>query len=81
MSIYTEMKAAGVEIDNHCSDMYVPDNATTREIVKGYEYKCNVIRFISDIDGTPWLNIPFAYDPWWSDAEKQVEAWAQRVTK
>lgn len=81
MTIYEQMKAAGVEIDHHCSDMYVPANEITREIVKGYEFKQNVTRFKSAIDGTPWLDIPFSFDPWWEDAEKQVETWAEGVTK
>jgi len=80
MSIYEEMKAAGVEIDNHSSDLLVPSNAITRGIVARYEYKGNVQGFKSAIDGTQWLEIPFAFDPFWSDAEKTVETWAKGIT-
>jgi hypothetical protein len=79
MTIYEEMKAAGVEIDNHESDMYVPNNETTRKIVEEYEYKCNVTTFKSAIDGTPWLDIPFSFDPWWDEAEKTVASWVTKV--
>lgn len=67
LSIYEQMKAAGVEIDHHESDLYVPANEKTRAIIDGYEYKCSVTMFRSDIDGTPWYDIPFSYDPFWTN--------------
>lgn len=64
-AIYTAMKRAGVEINSHESDMYVPVNEVTQSIVDQYDYKCNVSRFISEIDGKPWFDIPFSYKPFW----------------
>jgi hypothetical protein len=63
--IYEEMVAAGVETANHESDLYVPANPTTQQIADRYEFKCNVTRFINNITGTVWFDIPFAYTPWW----------------
>ena len=65
--IYTAMLASGVEIDHHCTDLYVPVNEVTTAIVDRYEFKCNVTKFRSAIDGTPWYDIPFAYTPAWKE--------------
>lgn len=65
IDIYEEMKNAGVEISHHESDLYVPVNETTTEIVSRYEFKDNVTRFISQIDKKPWYDIPFAFNPFW----------------
>lgn len=64
-SIYDLMVETGVKIRNHCSDLYVPVTEETRKIVNSYNFKCNVRTFTSQIDGKPWFNIPFAYDPYW----------------
>lgn len=65
MSIYKEMKAAGVEMSSHESDLYVPVNLVTAALVTAYEHKNNVTTFTSNIDGNRWYDIPFAYDPYW----------------
>lgn len=63
MSIYEQMKATGVEIDHHETDLYVPVTETTKAIVKDYEHKSIVTCFPSQIDGSLWYDIPFAYTP------------------
>lgn len=67
MSIYTQMVEAGVEIDNHESDLYVPRNETTIALLRQYEFKQNCSYFINQINGDTWIDIPFAYDPWWDE--------------
>ena len=57
-SIYEQMKDAGVEVDNHESDLYVPVNDVTRPLVAGYEFKNNVTTFSSNIDHAQWYE-PF----------------------
>ena len=64
--IYDKMVAAGVQIANHESDLYVPVNDTTRAIIKEYRFRSNVTVFISNIEKTPWYDIPFAYMPFWA---------------
>ena len=68
MSIMEEMEAAGVEIDHHYSDLYVPVTPETKRIVSGYTYKANVTTFRSLADGALWYDIPFAYAPYWQRA-------------
>ena len=63
MNIYKKMKEAGVEISNHCSDMYVPVNKTTTGLLADYEFRRSVTTFTSNIDGELTYDIPFAYDP------------------
>ena len=67
------MIEAGVEVDNHESDLYVPDNEVTRKIIEGYEFKGNCSRFRNAVDGEIWVDIPFSYDPWWD--YKLEEGW------
>ena len=63
-SIYERMVEAGVEIEHHNSDLYVPANGTTNAILGGYQLCRNVVKFKSHIDDQWWYDIPFAYDPW-----------------
>ena len=72
MSIYEQMKSAGVEIASHETDLYVPVNPTTQKIVDGYTFKTNVTSFTSQIDGKLWFDIPFAYQPAWEAKRKAL---------
>jgi len=63
MEIQKEMELAGVKYDYHQSDLYVPINKITIDIVERYQFKNNVESFKSNIDGTMWFDIPFAYNP------------------
>lgn len=65
-SIYSLVIAAGVAVDNHESDLYVPANDTTKAILEGYEFRSKVTTFRSAVDHGLWYDIPFAYDPFWS---------------
>ena len=58
------LKASGCELDHWATDLYVPKTPETEAIVKQYQYyKQNVTTFRSQIDGTTWYDIPFAYIP------------------
>ena len=81
MTIFEKVKKLGIVYDNHCSDLYIPVNDETKKLVHEYvEYKQCVTTFNCQTDGALWFNIAFAYDPWWHDAEKQVETWAKVIT-
>lgn len=71
MTIYEKMVQAGVKIENHCSDLYVPKNAITDQIVQLFAYCTMVETFTDNIDRTLWYNIPFCYDPYWINKAKQ----------
>lgn len=71
---YQRLKEAGVPLDNHESDLYAKVTPESTIIITGYENvrkvtgkgaPLNVSTFKSNIDGTLWYDIPFAFDPWW----------------
>ena len=68
-SIYQQVIEAGIEHDHHESDLYIPVNDQTKKIVHSYEFKRNVTMFASKIDGKPWFNIPFAFQPFWDSKQ------------
>ncbi len=71
MSLYKELKAAGIETDNHESDLYVKDSPEAREIV--HRHRPEAPRaFRSEVDGEIWLDVPFAFEPFW-DAKARHE--------
>jgi len=63
MSIYTELKEAGVPLDDNRSDLYAKVMPESKVIVDAYEFKVNVSVFVSMMDGDKWYDIPFAFDP------------------
>ncbi len=64
-SIYERMVAAGVQIDHHETDLYVPANPVTRELVREWKFRAIAKTFVSQIDGKLWFDLPFAYLPAW----------------
>ena len=65
MSIYTELKEAGVLLDYHESDLYAKKCPESIAIIEKYEFKNNVRLFWDSINKEPWYDIPFAFDPFW----------------
>ncbi len=70
MTIYQRLLEANCELDNHESDLYVKSTPEAREIILKYRSEnlhspLTVRTFKSETDGTPWLDLPFQYDPWW----------------
>jgi hypothetical protein len=64
MTIYQRLKAAGVPLDNHYSDLYAQVTPVSTAIIKASGSK-TASQFRSQIDGQLWWDIPFAYDPYW----------------
>ena len=64
MSLYSELKEAGIQVDNHESDLYVKVSPESTTIIKKYKFRM-ITTFKSQIDNTLWYDIPFAYTPWW----------------
>jgi len=68
-SLYKDLVRAGIPTDNHESDLYVLDTPEARETIKKYAYKFTT--FTSDIDGKRWIDVPFAYEPFWEKVESR----------
>ena len=64
MSLYTDLIEAGVDVSNWQSDMYAPVSDAVRSILAKYTTQTRSI-FMSNVDGKPWYEFPFAYDPFW----------------
>ena len=81
LSIYEEMKKAGVVTANYCSDLYAEVNEASRAIVAAYEFKQNVTTFQSAIEGEGlFFDIPFAFDPEWEKREARVNKTMEKDT-
>lgn len=69
MTIYERLKAAGEEIDNHESDLYVRATPSARAIIHEFirenPYQ-NVSYFIDKQTGAMWADLMAAYDPFWT---------------
>jgi hypothetical protein len=64
--LYDALKAAGIEMSNHESDLYFPDTPETRAILSQFPAeKANATFFINQVNHKPWIDVPFAYMPWW----------------
>jgi len=67
---YAELLAIGAEINSHYSDLYVRATPEALAVVRstGWTYEL----FTSQIDGKTWIDIAFAYTPYWE--RKQAKA-------
>lgn len=68
-SLFEEIKLQQIEYAYHASDLYIPVNQITIEILKHHP-GINFREFINN-DGNLWYDIPFAYDPFWENLDKQ----------
>jgi 2'-5' RNA ligase superfamily len=72
-SLYAELKAAGIEISNHESDLYFPDTPESRAILDRFPMeKRSATRFTNQAPpnvGQRWIDVPFAYVPWWEQRQ------------
>ena len=68
-TIYQILEAMGVPLNSHESDLYAKRCPESTELLKTYQFRGNVTTFRSNIDGTLWYDIPFAFDPFWEKRE------------
>ena len=62
-SIYDACLAAGVPMDSHESDLYIPVNETTTAILRRFGSTAST--FTNQVAGGLWYDVPFAFLPWW----------------
>lgn len=71
MDLYDELKAAGIPLDSHESDLYVLATPEAHAILKKHGKTGALLSsFISQIDGRRWYDVPFAYKPFWEGKVK-----------
>lgn len=62
-TLYEDLVAAGLEVSNWQSDLYVPATEEGKEIFRGHQQApCG---FRSNADGSWMLEAPFQFDPYW----------------
>ena len=67
MTLYNELKEAGIPLDSHSSDLYFKRSSEAMAILAKYPLENKNARgFRSVIDGSSWMDVPFAFIPWWS---------------
>ena len=57
------------ELDHHESDLYVLDSPLARTVIRQFGREST--SFISNVDKKRWLDVPFAYEPFWDKKRKQ----------
>ena len=62
-NLYHALKESGIPLDHHESDLYAKSTPDSRRIVQAYGHKWTT--FIDAKDGKIWLDLPFAYWPYW----------------
>ena len=62
-SLYDDLVAAGAELDNHESDLYVKANPETAGVIMRHGRSLHPFR--SRVDGLTWYEVPFAFAPFW----------------
>jgi hypothetical protein len=70
MSIYDDLKNAGIELASHESDLYAMVTPESTAIVNKYypnRPTVCVSTFINNIDHKLWYDIPFMYEPFWTN--------------
>ena len=72
--LFEAVKAQGIAYDNHESDLYVEATPEARALVAQYECRGNVTGFRHQVTGRPWLDVPFAFSPWWDARREKAEA-------
>jgi hypothetical protein len=68
-SLYVKLKAAGVPVETHASDLWVPISDASRAIVEKYEYFQNVTVFWSERDQDFFYDVPFGFAPYFSNCK------------
>ena len=61
--LYQRVTEAGIPTDSHESDLYVKGTPEAFALVKASGLSWST--FHSYTDGTTWIEIPFAYSPFW----------------
>jgi hypothetical protein len=67
-SLYQQVVEAEVEHDHHESDLYVEDTEVSRAILSQFPVSRRFSSgFTDQVTGKPWIDIPFAYEPFWKE--------------
>lgn len=73
-TLFQSIREAGIPYTNHESDLYIKATPETRAILSRFPLnKANATGFINQAaphKGELWLDVPFAFDPFWESKMK-----------
>ena len=65
-TLYKALVSAGVPVDNQESDLYFQATKAALDVLKGFPtQQKNAKTFVHQQLAQLWVDVPFAYDPWW----------------
>lgn len=71
-SLYQRIKAAGIPTAHHESDLYFPASKEALAILKEFPLqRQNATRFVNQVEGGQWIDVPFAFDPFWESKARK----------
>lgn len=59
------------DLDHHETDLYIKVSEASSALVASYDFRGNVEKFRSPLDGCLWFDVPFAYNPAWIEKLQQ----------
>lgn len=59
------------DLDHHGTDLYLKVSEASAALVASYDFRGNVEKFRSPLDGCLWFDVPFAYTPAWVEKLQQ----------
>ena len=59
------------DLDHHETDLYIKVSEASAALVASYDFRGNVEKFRSPLDGCLWFDVPFAYTPAWVEKLQQ----------
>ena len=74
-TLFDDVVITGVAYAFHESDLYLPCTTKVQRLLHIHKSKFSYFR--NNVTGTPWVSVPFAYDPWWNARER---SWVTTIT-
>jgi hypothetical protein len=65
LTVYQELLEAGCDLDHHESDLYIRNTPEARDILAARPRALVRGRHFIGTDGDCWIELAFAYDPFW----------------
>jgi hypothetical protein len=79
-SLYRRLVEAGLKTDHHEADLYVERTEASLAIIEQFKDEGGLVSpatFVSQVERTPWIDLPFQYDPFWEAKQKIADGVAE----
>ena len=73
-NLYEAIKKAGIQIQNHYSDLYFPVTPESVAILAQYPAAKRIATtFTNQVEGGLWYEVPFAFRPYWEERKSRLQ--------